>query len=374
MSIAPANLIGRNAVPRPNQMDCQWLNAVLGERGIGEVAGLAVSPVGAGQLGETARLALRYAPGAAGPATLIAKFASADAASLEVAQAWSLYDREVRFYDELAHRAGLRTAGYFGARMDEAGGFVLLLEDLAPDAPGDQFSGLTRPQMAEAVIEAARLHAAFSNADADPALAWLDAGKIAQPFYQPEVLRGAWPGFRDRYADKLGAEHIRVCDALAERYDVFARPRTSPRCVTHNDYRPDNMLLGPDRLTVVDWQSVALGWGAVDVAYLIGGACNSAERRALEPDMLRIYHDELIRLGVNDYAFEELQQDYRHFTFAGINVAVGAAMLVQRTERGDRLFLTMLDRFVTHVLEHDALALLTADAGSPARWTGGANP
>ena len=76
--------------------------------------------------------------------------------------------------------------------------------------------------------------------------------------------------------------------------------------------------------------------------------------------MLRTYHAELIRLGITDYTLDELQQDYRHFTFAGINVAVGAAMLVQRTERGDRLFLTMLDRFVTHVLDHQALDLLTA--------------
>lgn len=360
MSIAPASLVGRVAVPRPAELDCDWLNAVLGERGIGEVASLDVSPVGAGQLGETARLALRYAPGASGPATVIAKFASADAASRDVARNWSLYEREVRFYDELASRAGLRTAGYYGARMDADGGFVLLLEDLAPDAPGDQFTGLTLPQMTQGVIEAARLHAAFRHADDRPDLAWLDAGRIAQPFYQPEVLRAAWPAFRDRYADRLDARQIEVCDALAERYEVFARPRSSPRCVTHNDYRPDNMLLGPDRLTVVDWQSVALGWGAVDIAYLIGGACDPAERRALEPDMLRIYHDELVRLGVEDYAFTELQQDYRHFTFAGINVAVGAAMLVQRTERGDRLFLTMLDRFVTHVLDHDALALLRA--------------
>lgn len=360
MSIAPVRLMGRNAVPRPEQIDSVWLNGVLCERDIGELAGLTVSPVGAGQLGETARLALRYAPGASGPATLIAKFASADPSSLEVARNWSLYDREVRFYDELASRAGLRTAAYYGARMDEAGGFVLLLEDLAPDAPGDQFTGLTRPQMTQAVIEAARLHAAFRDADADPALAWLDAGQIAQPFYQPEVLRAAWPAFRDRYADKLEAHHIRVCDVMAERYDIFARPRSSPRCVTHNDYRPDNMLLGPERLTVVDWQSVALGWGAVDIAYLIGGACNPAERRALEGEMLRIYHAELTRLGIADYSFDELRQDYRHFTFAGINVAVGAAMLVQRTERGDRLFLTMLDRFVTHVLDHNALDLLIA--------------
>ena len=61
---------------------------------------------------------------------------------------------------------------------------------------------------------------------------------------------------------------------------------------------------------------------------------------------------------MSDYSQADLRQDYRHFSFAGINVAVGAAMLVKRTERGDRLFLTMLDRHVRHVLDSDALTLL----------------
>ena len=135
------------------------------------------------------------------------------------------------------------------------------------------------------------------------------------------------------------------------------------------------MLFGEDgRVTVVDWQSCAIGQNAVDVAYLIGGAFQSDERRAIEGELLDSYHRELTEQGVSGYSRADLAEDYRHFSFAGINVAVGAAMMVKRTERGDRLFLTMLDRFVTHVLEHDALALLTADAGSPARWTGGANP
>jgi aminoglycoside phosphotransferase (APT) family kinase protein len=270
----------------------------------------------------------------------------------------------VRFYDELASRAAIRTPEYFGARMDEEGSFVLLLEDLAPAAPGDQFHGLDARQMDEALVQLAKLHGAFWNADADPALSWLDAGDIAQPFYQPEVFRAAWPAYRDRYGAQLEAHHLRVCDALAEGYENYAAPLASPRCVTHNDYRPDNMLLGPDRLTVVDWQSVALGWNAVDVAYLIGGAYQPEERRKVEADLLHCYHDALLARGVEGYDAAQLREDYRRFTFAGINVAVGAAMLVKRTERGDRLFLTMLDRFVCHVLDQDALGVLRQPAGA----------
>ncbi|MGE4304839.1 MAG: phosphotransferase [Novosphingobium sp.] len=360
MSIAPAALIGSRAMPRPQDMDAHWLNDVLGTDA---VASVRADPVGAGQIGDTVRLTLHYRPGAEGPATLIGKFASLDPASRDVARSWSLYEREVRFYHELAPRARIRTPRYHGARMDGDGAFVLLLEDLAPAAPGDQFRGLEPAEMKQAVAQAARLHAAFWDADADPGLGWLDAGMIAQPFYEPHVFRSVWPAFRDRYADRLDSRHLEVCDALAEGYEGFNAPLASPRCVTHNDYRPDNMLLGDDHLTVVDWQSAALGWNAVDIAYLIGGAYSPDDRKGVEEDLLALYHDELLRQGVEGYGLAQLRADYRHFTFAGINVAVGAAMLVKRTERGDRLFLTMLDRFVSHVIDQDALGILRQSAG-----------
>jgi aminoglycoside phosphotransferase (APT) family kinase protein len=118
------------------------------------------------------------------------------------------------------------------------------------------------------------------------------------------------------------------------------------------------MLIGPDRLTVVDWQSVALGSNAVDIAYLIGGAYSPDARREAEPVLIAAYREELARQGIRNQSRDEFEREYRHFTFAGINVAVGAAMLVERTERGDRMFMTMLDRHVSHVLDSDALALI----------------
>lgn len=361
MSIAPPELIRPGKIPRPEAVDAPWVTDMLARAGVhADVAGVSVEPVGTGQIGETARLTLTYAPdGRIGPRTLIGKFASPDPTSLQVAQAWSLYEREVRFYHCLAGQARIATAAYFGSQLDEDGAFALLLEDLAPATPGDQFKGLSPAHAHRAMREAARLHAAFWGRGEDADLAWLDSGPLAQPFYAPDILRQTWPAFRDRYADRLSDDQRRVCDALAEHYEAYSRPLARPRCVTHNDYRPDNMLFRGDDLTVVDWQSAALGSNAVDVAYLIGGAFTAADRVAVEQDLLNSYHDELCRQGVSDYPRDELAADYRHFTFAGINVAVGAAMLVKRTERGDRMFLTMLDRHVSHVLDTGALSILT---------------
>jgi len=359
-AIAPAGLVAARSIPRPEAVDAGWIEGALADAGICvTVASLAAERIGTGQLGDTARFRLTYAPGSdPAPVTLIGKFSSTDPTSREVAAAWSLYAREVRFYRELAKTARIAVPACYGAQLDAGGGFALLLEDLAPAAPGDQFTGLSDRNALRAVREVARLHAAFWQRGDDPDLAWLDTAAHGQPFYTADVFRGAWPGFRDRYAAQLSDDQRRVCDALAEGYDVYDRPRARPRCITHNDFRPDNMLFDDARLVVVDWQSVALGTGAVDVAYLIGGGYSPAARRAIEPQLMAAYLDELRAQGVDDYGADEFSADYRHFTFAGINVAVGAAMLVQRTTRGDQMFLTMLDRHVSHVLDHDALALL----------------
>lgn len=335
------------------------MQALLREAGHDvRVASVRAEPVGSGQIGETVRFHVGYAGASDAPPTLIGKFASTDATSLTVARNWSLYEREVRFYRELAPSARIALPRFYGARIDAAGAFALLLEDLAPARPGDQFAGLSDAHAERAVREAARLHAAFPDAGARADLAWLDTAAHAQPFYTADIFRTAWPAFVDRYAASLTDDHRRVGDALAEGYEVYDRPRATPRCITHNDFRPDNMLFDDSRLVVVDWQSVALGHGAVDVAYLVGGAYDAGARRAIEPRLIAAYRDELRKEGVADRDADAFAADYRHFTFAGINVAVGAAMLVQRTERGDRLFLTMLDRHVAHVLDHDALSLI----------------
>jgi hypothetical protein len=48
----------------------------------------------------------------------------------------------------------------------------------------------------------------------------------------------------------------------------------------------------------------------------------------------------------------------RRDTFGGVLMAVVAAMVVQRTERGDLMFLTSTTRHAQHALDSDASALL----------------
>lgn len=351
--------------PFPESIEAAWLSELLARNGHRwDVVSVRMDRVGTGQLGDTFRITPGYGA-RTGPATLIGKFAASNPESREAAAGNGLYAREIGFYRELAAHARLSTARCFAAELARDGTFALLLEDCSPAQPGDQIAGISAAQARAAVIEAARLHAAFWNATHERDLSWLESGEagmrpLTQPFYPAEAIQGAWPAYKERHAADLTPETIAVCDRFCARYEAYAAiDPARPRCVTHNDFRPDNMLFdGEDRLKVVDWQSAALGYAAVDVAYLIGGAFQPEVRRLHEQALVNAYYDELLAQGVADYSRAQFEEDYRRFSFAGINVAVCAAMSVMRTERGDRLFLTMLDRHVQHVLDTGALRLL----------------
>ena len=109
---------------------------------------------------------------------------------------------------------------------------------------------------------------------------------------------------------------------------------------------------------VLDWQTLIWGSAAADVAYFVGGSVSTEDRRVHELDLLTHYHEALRRRGVQDYPLEQLRADARRESFAGLIMAIVASMIVQRTERGDLMFLTTATRHAQHAIDVDAPALL----------------
>ena len=117
---------------------------------------------------------------------------------------------------------------------------------------------------------------------------------------------------------------------------------------------------GTGSVAVVDWQTCAHGPALNDVAYFIGAGLTTEDRRSCEQDLVRRYHDALVAAGVDDYDWDRCWLDHRRGTWAGLIMAIAASMLVEQTERGDEMFLTMAHRHARHALDLDAPALLRA--------------
>jgi hypothetical protein len=244
----------------------------------------------------------------------------------------------------------------------ETASFVLLLEDMAPAEQGDQLRGCSRDMAKVAVDELVRLHAPRWGDPALEALDWLHRDRAAQREFLLVLLPSAWDGFRDRYADHLGDDVLTTGGALFGNLESYLGTDTRPWTVIHGDYRLDNLLFdltpGGVPLTVVDWQTCTHGPALQDVAYFIGAAMPADMRRDAETDLVRGYHAGLVAAGVADYGWDRCWRDYRRGSWAGLIMAVAASMLVERTERGDEMFLTMAARHSRHALDLDAIDLL----------------
>jgi aminoglycoside/choline kinase family phosphotransferase len=293
---------------------------------------------------------------------MVATLPAADETSRVTAATLRSYEKEVRFYEQLDASLAIPTPTVFHVALDEQdlSRFVLLLEDLAPAQQGDQLVGCSPAVATEAVRELIGLHAPRWG---DPALAeieWLRGDRETGIAMMSMLLPTLWTGFRERYAADLGDDVRAAGSDLFEHLLAFLTPTGGPETVVHGDYRLDNLLLRPEGgvAGVVDWQTVTLGAALSDVAYFIGAGLTAEDRRAHEEQLVRDYHRGLGEAGVTGYDWDQCWADYRRGTFAGLMMAVAASMLVERTARGDEMFLTMAARHSRHALDLHATELL----------------
>jgi hypothetical protein len=356
---------GLDLVGSPARLSAEWLTGVLRANGLdAEVRGFEARNVGTGQIGECVRITLDYARAAAGaPATLVGKFPSPKADSRATGIGLGNYLREVRFYQHLAATARIRTPRAWFADMDEASGdFALIMEDLAPAVQGDQMRGCTLAEAERVIDEAAKLHSSHWNDRSIDDLAWVNDTRDAPVFVTQPLVEQTWAAFLTRYVDMVSPFAREVGDRLSRNFDAHRLGYRGPKCLVHVDFRPDNMMFGdldgPSPVAVVDWQSVSWGCGATDISYFLGGALTPEVRRANEAALLRRYHEAMQRLGVQDHDWDALRRNYAYYSFHLFMVAFFASMIVTRTERGDRMFFTMLNGAAAHVADCDALSLL----------------
>lgn len=356
-------------VSDPALVDARWFTDVLRHAGTlsdAVVTGVEQKRIGTGQAGQNVAFSLAYdRPAPAAPATIVGKFPSPEPQSRAAAKTFGLYEREVRFYQEIAATVDIRVPACYFADIDpETGDFVLLMEDLRPAVQGDQLAGCSVGEALLAMSELAGLHAPRWD---DPALAELDwlghyddaqAGNMIQMAYM-----GLWPGFAAEYGPSLSAEEMALGEKFGASIGSWSRSWAPPACVTHGDYRLDNMLFGTEEggypLTTVDWQTVSHGPGIRDAAYFIGAGPTVPNRRAHEMDLLKHYHDALLARGVRGYGWQRCLDDYRRATLSGVLMTVIASQAVASDDRGRAMFAVMAERHFAHAIDHKAADTLT---------------
>lgn len=299
-----------------------WLTEALRHGGViahAQVVAAESEPIGAGAgfVGDIARVRLSYDRVEAGaPATLIAKLPTLEPRRRMMSTGARLFEREIKFYDDIAPGLDVRTPRrYYSASDPNEGRHVLLLEDLAPALPGDQVAGCAPAEAELAIRHIARLHAA-----------WWRSARLAELEWMP-LLAGVHPSAEAwwdqmwgpcvaRAGGRLPASVLRIGQRLgANAMYALRQLDAAPRTIVHGDYRLDNLFFearpGAAGVAVVDWQLSTRGCGVYDVAYLLSGGLAPADRRQHEVHLVRAWHEELLAGGVRGYSFDDAWRGYR---------------------------------------------------------------
>ena len=335
----------------PEQVTNAWLSQTLDD----EVQIRSQQRIGDGLVGMNLRLELDGSPRS--PHSVVVKLPSPDPTSRATGNALRNYEREVKFYNELAGTLDVRAPRCYHAEWHEADGdFVIVLEDLAPGEQGDQIRGCSAEMARTAVLELAKLHGPRWGDPTLDQIEWLSRRTSAD---DTALLAMMWsmmyPGFLAIYRQYLDDESHQLIERFGARISEWVDGRIGPATVTHGDYRLDNLMFataaGGAEIAVVDWQSPGHGPAMGDVSYFLGAGPLPEVRRDIEVDLVKQYAQAL-RTDYNieiddDWAWRQ----YRREAFAGVVMAVIASQLVGGTERSEAMFAAMATRHAQHALD-----------------------
>jgi hypothetical protein len=237
----PAARTAQPVVERPSDLTADWLTGLLGAA----VADFNVERIGTGQMSECYRITLSYAGDAPpAPESVVLKVAASDPVSRQTGLNLGLYEREARFYRDIA--PGLRgpvAPCYHTAFDASTGTFDVVLGDATPAVVGDEIRGATGAQARLAVTELAHLHAQLLGDTRLADASWLNRDA---PINQA-LIGQLYAGFVDRYGERISAQHRLVCDRLVDGFDSYLADESSDDRIhglVHGDYRLDNLLFG----------------------------------------------------------------------------------------------------------------------------------
>jgi hypothetical protein len=342
----------------PEEITSAWLSDVLGA----DITITGDQRIGDGLVGMNVRYSLSVPEGSDLPNAIIAKLPSPDPTSRATGIALRNYEREVKFYAEIAPTVDIRVARCFHGEWHEADGdFVLLLEDLSPAEQGNQITGCSAELAERSVLELARLH---GPRWADPTLHDIEFLQRRGPD-DAAGLQMMWtmmlPGFFGTYAKYLDAEGVALIERFGARLPEWVDGRTLPDTVTHGDYRLDNLMFASERggypVATVDWQTPGHGSPSGDVSYFLGAGPLPETRRGIERELVDGYCAALAEYGVVVDGPEMWHQVCRD-AYAGIIMSVIASQIVGSSERSEAMFAAMASRHTQHALDVGAEALI----------------
>ena len=264
------------------------------------------------------RLTLTYSDDAPPtvPTHLLLKLSQSDSEQRVVGSRQRRY--EVEFYNSVVASMPKPPIPrcYQAVYCEETGTSHLLFDDVSESHfPGHPSLPPPAPQASKAMDAFAAFHAFWWD---HPALGNIDSLPSQKSVAEHVAnTREHFPRFADALDNRFTGSQRRVYErTLAALPRLWERViRDQNLTLIHGDANFSNVLLphDPDQeeALIIDWQLWGISFAVEDLSHLIALFWDREHRQMMERDLLRRYHQGLIRHGVEDYEWTDCWEDYR---------------------------------------------------------------
>ena len=291
----------------------EWLNRVLQAGGFlesGRVSSFRAEPVSGGYTSLVYRLVLEYQGNRGNsPASMVIKLHSDSVSIREAFEELGLYEKEVRFYQNLGQHQSLPVPACYAAEFDQdSGDFVLLLEDMSAARPCSwDDDGIE--DMRTGLVNLAKIHGKFWG---DPQLQQHEWIVKPTDLLEAPPLKADWAvnlaKAKTRYREQLSDYTWSVCEKWLESWDeIMLCMDQDTHTLVHTDPHLGQMFFPTDalpRFVLFDWQYPSKSWAAEDVIHLVVAELPAKIRRKHEKALLDLYYQALCGQGVIDLTRE----------------------------------------------------------------------
>jgi aminoglycoside/choline kinase family phosphotransferase len=300
------------------------------------------------------------------PNTMIVKMPTTFRTALAVALQYNLYEREIRFYTEIAPKSPIRVPGLIYHDFEiESKKSILILEDCSCYTLIDQIKGLNLEQTKLAINSIADFHSKWWDSPDLYSFDWIpkprdDVSNMLVKTYQndwdisikSEEFRGFLPEGSQKVGEKIHKNYSWLVNDIPDENLT----------IVHFDYRVDNLFFDMEDnekpLIVFDWGAAAVSGGILDVAYLLAQSIPIDLRRQIETNMVKYYLKRLERNGISTLDFDNAWDFYLRSLMCYAYIPVlGYAQLDRSDPRARKLFEVITKRQFTAIIDNNATSI-----------------
>jgi hypothetical protein len=357
---------------RTKRITSEWLNTVLHKSGYLKdvnIKSISREPwgVGEGFTSDMARLTITYDKETPElPKTMIVKMPTTFRTALAVALQYDIYEREIRFYNEIAPKSPIRVPEVIYSAIDsENKNYILILEDCSNYTQIDQIEGLNQEQTKLTIDAIAEFHARWWDAPDLYSFDWIGKPRDKYAIALIDTYRNDWDLSikSEEFKEFLPEGGQKVGEKISKHFPWLVNDIPDDNLtIAHFDFRVDNLFFDFENkenpLIVIDWGSAIVNGGILDIAYLLGESLKIDLRRKVEKKMVKHYIKRLEEKGITGFDFDYSWNFYLRSLMCYAYIPVlGYSELDRSDPRAMELFNTLTKRQFTAIIDNDATSV-----------------